>query len=281
MKGIAYLVQATLVFLWWITLSLSDSFYDAFQFPGLGKMAFNSFLLPDILLIGILSIITAYKRLAYIDHIILGAFAFATLYCINASILSGGGYLSTLIMTLGLSYNIFLVFNKKMFKTAAPNSILWNGVKTFIQIMCVWCITLFIIPALIIDTFSLSATDSQILTVCSLILFILFSGIGLLSAYHMVTRGNGTPLPVNQTNNLVTSGPYKYVRNPMAVAGIGQGISISILYNSYHIACYALLGAILWQLVVKPLEEADMLRRFGDEYALYQSRVSCWLPKIN
>ena len=70
----------------------------------------------------------------------------------------------------------------------------------------------------------------------------------------MAKFGEGTPLPLDQTQKLVIKGPYKYVRNPIALAGIGQGLSISIFFWSIHIK-YTMLGAILWQFVVKPLRK--------------------------
>ena len=94
----------------------------------------------------------------------------------------------------------------------------------------------------------------------------------------MVRDGGGTPLPLDQTNFMVTSGPYRYVRNPMAIAGIGQGICVAIFFQSVPILVYALLGAIIWHWVVRPYEERDMVERFGDSYLEYRRRVSCWVP---
>ena len=66
----------------------------------------------------------------------------------------------------------------------------------------------------------------------------------------------------------------------MAVAGIGQGISISVIAGSISILVYSLIGAILWQLVVRPIEEKDMQKRFGQEYEVYKKEVRCWIPRF-
>ena len=58
----------------------------------------------------------------------------------------------------------------------------------------------------------------------------------------MVRDGEGTPLPLDQTNRLVVSGPYYYVRNPMAIAGIGQGLSVALIFQSLPVGIYSLLG---------------------------------------
>lgn len=281
MKETAYLLQATLISLWWIGLLINQQFYDAFQFPEIGNDAFNSFMLPDLIIVAFLSIVRAYKKRKELDYIILGGFGFATLYCINATLLTNGGFLSTIVMILGLCYNLFLISEKKVFRKATTNNLIVNSIKTIFQIICIWLITLFVFPALIINSFGITSLKSDETTLIAVSLFALFSIIGLYSAYVMVKIGEGTPLPLDQTQKLVTKGPYKYVRNPMAIAGIGQGLSISILFWSIHILIYTIIGAILWQFVVRPLEEKDMIERFGNDYLKYKNRVKCWIPNTN
>lgn len=153
MKGTAYLLQATLISLWWLCIALNQEFFYAFQFPGISKLAFNSFFIPDFILICILSIIRAYKKIKGMEYIILGAFAFGTLYCINATLLTQGGYLSTSVMILGLCYNIFLVYNQQTFRISHSKNKWINGLKTIIQIICIWTITLVLFPMIILKSF--------------------------------------------------------------------------------------------------------------------------------
>lgn len=280
MKGIAYLIQATLILFWWLGLSLNSNFFKAFQFPNIGENAFNSFFVPDIFIITILSLIRAYKPIKDLEFIILGGFAYGSLYCINASILTEGGYLSTTLMLIGLFYNIFLVYQRKFFRESNTSNVVINGIKTIIQILCVWLITLVVFPSILINEFNLSQNHDTLSTIFSITLFVLFSALGLYSALVIVLKGEGTPLPLDQTKKLVINGPYKYVRNPMAVAGIGQGLAISIYFVSIHILIYALIGALIWQFAVRPLEEKNMSLRFGEEYEKYKKTVFCWLPRF-
>ena len=280
MKATGYLLQATLISLWWVGLSISDSFFKVFQFPGISSQGFNSFFAPDIIVIVLLSIIRAYRPIRELEYVILGGFAYGTFFCINASIITQGGYLASLVMILGLFYNLFLVFSNQFFRESKSNSSIFNGLKTLMQIIGVWGITLVLFPWLILNAFGDSLIPQLGLPFyLGLTVFLIFSILNLFSAYTMVRDGNGTPLPVDQTTKLVVSGPYHYVRNPMAIAGIGQGIAVSIIYTSVPIFIYALLGAVLWHLVVRPIEEKDMEKRFGQEYNDYRARVSCWIPK--
>lgn len=278
MKETAYLLQATLVSVWWIGLTVSDRFFAAFQFDGLSPLAFWSFFGPDMVLIAGLSIWRTYVRNRTVELIVLGAFAYATLYCLNATLLTGSGYLSTGLMVLGLGYNVFLCFGDALFRVATTG--LWsNAWKTGLQVVCAWGLALVVLPYVLLDAFSAdmnvrwgwhAIAGAGLLLVCS--------ALGLASAFWMVRDGNGTPLPLDQPKSLVTSGPYRFVRNPMAVAGIGQGIAVAIVFQSVVVFVYALLGAVVWQWVIRPVEEQDMMRRFGEAYCRYQASVPCWLP---
>lgn len=281
MKNTAYLIQGTLVVLWWMGLLLSPRFYAAFEYEGISKVSFYAFMLPDILVIGVLSILRAYQEKEYLEYIVLGGFAFATLYCINASIVTYSGWLSTVVMLLGLFYNVFLVFQKDMFRVSKSTNFSLNACKTIVQILCVWLVTLVAFPVLILYAFgqSLLIVKGSVFWL-GVVLFLLSSWLGLLSAYTIVKLGKGTPLPLDQTQDLVVAGVYKYVRNPMAIAGVGQGVAVSVIYQSIAVFVYALLGAILWQWVVRPAEEADLLRRFGLAYENYRQQVNCWFPKF-
>lgn len=106
------------------------------------------------------------------------------------------------------------------------------------------------------------------------------SALGLWSAATMATLGGGTPLPVAMAHRLVIAGPYRWVRNPMALAGIAQGVAVGLLLQSWLVVGYALLGSLVWNAVVRPFEEADLEERFGDEFRAYRAQVRCWLPRL-
>jgi protein-S-isoprenylcysteine O-methyltransferase Ste14 len=111
------------------------------------------------------------------------------------------------------------------------------------------------------------------------ILFVIISLPGVWSAMVMSTKGKGTPLPLDHATDLVISGPYRYVRNPMAVSGIGQGLTVALFLGSPIVAIYALMGSAIWQLIFRPLEEDDLEARFGNEFDKYRSKVRCWIPR--
>lgn len=105
------------------------------------------------------------------------------------------------------------------------------------------------------------------------------SALNATSAATMAFHGDGTPLPLATARHLVIRGPYRWVRNPMAIGGIGQGIGVGLLLGSPAVVGYALAGAGLWQVAFRAPEEADMAARFGDAYARYRDQVRCWIPR--
>ena len=74
---------------------------------------------------------------------------------------------------------------------------------------------------------------------------------------------------------------YRYVRNPIAVAGVVQGIAVGWYLGSYAVIVYSLAGAVLWHVAVRPVEEAGLNSRFGKTYNEYQQRVRLWIPTLD
>lgn len=167
------------------------------------------------------------------------------------------------------------------FRPASSPGKAWNLFKTALQTMVFWLLFLLLIPRLItIAEAHFSLAGFPPLRLLGWCLFALFSGLGIASGYTMSWWGQGTPLPLDCPNELVVKGPYRFVRNPMAIAGIGQGICVGLILGSYAVIVYALLGAFLWHLFVRPVEEADLEERFGAAYRTYRLQTKCWIPRF-
>jgi protein-S-isoprenylcysteine O-methyltransferase Ste14 len=81
-------------------------------------------------------------------------------------------------------------------------------------------------------------------------------------------------------NRLVVAGPYRWVRNPMALAGIAQGVAVGLITASWLVVIYALAGSLVWNHIVRPYEEADLEKRFGAAFLRYRMHVRCWVPRF-
>lgn len=280
-SGTAYLFQASLISVWWVLISVCDEFYLLFSFSEISRESYFALLVPDLLLLGVLSLVRAYKESRGLSLIILGAFSYATLFCINASFLGSDGFLPTATMVFGLVFNVYLCYPKFFNRNSVTESLLKNSFKTLIQVLSFWTLFLGVIPYLIlfVSKSQIDVIDQPLTLYTGLILFLAFTLLGLSSAFFMVRNGKGTPLPMDATNYLVTAGPYNYIRNPMAVAGVGQIIAISIVFSSVHVAIYSLIGGLAWHFVVRPIEETDLVQKFGSAYLEYKARTRCWIPQ--
>ena len=155
---------------------------------------------------------------------------------------------------------------------------------TAVQILVFWGLFLVAIPMVLTfveQRWGLMMPFPWIAGPTGVVLLVLASALGLRSAATMSTRGGGTPLPAAMPNRLVLTGPYRFIRNPMAVAGIAQGVAVGLILSSWLVIAYAIAGSLLWHFVVRPLKESDLEARFGDEYRRYRSAVRCWWPRLN
>ncbi len=170
-------------------------------------------------------------------------------------------------------------------RVARPASPLWNLTKTYLHMAYFWPIFYGLIPCGInsIEPFTFLAPlrfDPTPWQPWAIGLFALFGAMGVWSGTIMAIRGQGTPLPVDTARELVIFGPYRYVRNPMAITGLSQAAAVGLFLGSPGVVLYALTGAVVWTVFVQPREEADLLYRFGDRYANYCRSVRCWVPRF-
>ncbi len=100
----------------------------------------------------------------------------------------------------------------------------------------------------------------------------------ILSIIYFI-KVRGTPVPFNPPPKLVTTGPYKYARNPMLSGIFIQLFGLGIYYHSISlIFIFTPLFILLnvWEL--KKVEEPELERRFGQEYKDYKNKVSMFFP---
>lgn len=167
-------------------------------------------------------------------------------------------------------------------RRAAPAAASWNLAKTAMQVVVFWGLFLFVLPPIVADlgaTFGHPPRPTAFLRSIGVVLFAVASTLGLLSAFTMAVRGSGTPLPLDAPRTLVLTGPYAWVRNPMAVAGLAQGMAVALWHGSIPVLGYVVAGGVLWHVAVRPFEEADLTREFGPAYIEYRNRVPLWVPR--
>jgi protein-S-isoprenylcysteine O-methyltransferase Ste14 len=171
----------------------------------------------------------------------------------------------------------------ELFRPAAPAVWSHHLRRTLLQCAVVWSVFLLLLPlTLVAIERRLGIPPFQFVGQRQLGLALLlgFSALNLWSGGVLSRRGEGTPLPLECPRNLVVSGPYAYVRNPMAIAGLGQGLAVVLWLGSWVGLLYVAMGVWVWQYVARPPEERDLNARFGASYERYRQSVRCWWPNV-
>jgi len=103
---------------------------------------------------------------------------------------------------------------------------------------------------------------------------------GLWSIQVQFTQGRGTPLPVMPTQGLLTTGPFRYCRNPMTLGTVLAYLGMSVGAATVIGVTLVLILAGLLVLYLKRVEEKELVERFGEEYLVYTREVPFIIPRI-
>ena len=98
---------------------------------------------------------------------------------------------------------------------------------------------------------------------------------------RFVVRGRGTPAPVAPPTQLVVSGLYRHVRNPMYVALVAIVAGQAVWLGSRPLALYTVVLWGLFHLRVVSYEEPVLRRQFGAAFEAYRSGVPRWVPRLS
>jgi len=95
------------------------------------------------------------------------------------------------------------------------------------------------------------------------------------AAFHFYER-NMRVVVLSAQRQLITTGPFRYSRNPLYVGGNGfMFIGTSLLVGSPSGVLITLLHLPLVNLMIRR-EERQLERAFGDEWRRYERRVRRW-----
>ena len=113
------------------------------------------------------------------------------------------------------------------------------------------------------------------------VLLILVGLPGLVDSFaRFALQGLGTPAPIAPTKNLVVTGLYRYVRNPIYVAVVAIILGQAMLFGDWRLVVLGALFWLFWHLFVVTYEEPTLQRTFGAEYQTYRANVPRWIPRV-
>lgn len=289
-----FAAQAIAGALWWVAVATSPTVRRA----TLGGLSPGALALPDLLLFVGASAVAATGRrwaawvaLAWTAVVTVGLWGYALVTTeagwgalAMTAALVGTVAAATTLATGELPRHWVLV-GPFTFRPAPERSPRSNLRHSLTQLVVFWTTFFVVLPLLVAwveDRLGLrwSVLGEAWVARAGSVLLVVFSAVGMWSCVAMAVRGAGTPLPAATARRLVVVGPYRHVRNPMAVAGLAQTVGVGLIVGSWLVPVAALAGATFWDQVIRPQEERDLAARFGDDFARYRAAVRCWVPRL-
>jgi protein-S-isoprenylcysteine O-methyltransferase Ste14 len=110
-------------------------------------------------------------------------------------------------------------------------------------------------------------------SVCAGLFFLLWS----MSAFWFV--GGGTPVPLASPTRLVTTGPFRYTRNPIKLGAVLYYFGAGAICDGLVTGLVMLiLATAIGTIYHKTVEEKELAIRFGSAYEEYRNRTSFLIP---
>ncbi len=99
-------------------------------------------------------------------------------------------------------------------------------------------------------------------------------------AADFVRKGRGTPVPLDPPKELVVSGLYHYIRNPMYVGVLFIQVGTIVWFGTLAQVVYWFFLFIGFNLFIRANEEPYLRKTFGAAYEAYCRSVPRWIPQM-
>lgn len=147
----------------------------------------------------------------------------------------------------------------------------YHGIFRFFSFECILILVLFNYPIWFKDPFSLHQIISWILLILSIIVAV--SGF-----YTFYSKGKpGDQMEV--TTSLISTGLFRYIRHPLYLSLILGGFGVLAKDYGYIQWILALINLIALIITAK-VEEKEMMKNFGNDYAVYMKKTKMFIPFI-
>jgi len=81
-------------------------------------------------------------------------------------------------------------------------------------------------------------------------------------------------------NRIVATGPFTVIRHPTYLSHTMMFTGAFFISSVVALGVMTLIDIIIVNLLVIPLEDRELIMRFGDEYKEYKNRVPAFFPRI-
>tara|TARA_Y100000768_G_C23955867_1_gene672740 strand:- start:365 stop:841 length:477 start_codon:yes stop_codon:yes gene_type:complete len=116
--------------------------------------------------------------------------------------------------------------------------------------------------------------SNNIFVILGLFIFV-FAIIIMLFSLRAFYSNNESPAPFIKTKKIITTGIFRYTRNPMYVSFFVSAFGISTIFSSFGILFGAIIGILLIHKYVVLEEEKELVKL--NDYKKYKSNTRRWL----
>lgn len=104
-------------------------------------------------------------------------------------------------------------------------------------------------------------------------------GFAISASGRLTFRNRGAEIfPSSETHStLVTTGPFRFSRNPMYLGLVTIGFGAALWAGTWLMWLVPIVVFVLDHFVIIPFEENSMERAYGDAYRAYKSGVRRWI----
>ena len=82
-------------------------------------------------------------------------------------------------------------------------------------------------------------------------------------------------------SRIIMAGPFTVIRHPTYLSHTIMFIGVFLISGVIALGIITLLDVIIVNLFVIPLEDRELIERFGDDYRRYKSRVPAFFPGLS
>ena len=108
-------------------------------------------------------------------------------------------------------------------------------------------------------------------------------GVVVIASVHWVLGNLGRNVSetvlTKESHELVTSGPYRWIRHPLYTTGIALFVALGLIAANWFILLWAAAALVAIRLAVIPREERELRARFGRAYDDLVSRTGAMWPR--
>ena len=125
-----------------------------------------------------------------------------------------------------------------------------------------------------------SLIETGILAYLAFPLWLLGGIILLWSFWNFLAQGGGTPAPIDPPKELVATGFYRFVRNPMYTGVLAANLGYFLWFGYWNLLLYTIVIFFVFHVFVTSYEEPTLQKKFGAAYEDYLRKVPRWIPRF-